>query len=169
MMVLGRCIRALGSHQQAVPYRESLITRLFKDFFKSPGKCAVAAVIVNVTPTVEQYEDTSFSLSFAVDASRCSVTGASAAEEVEIKSSVDPNFQIELAAQTQRYFDSLENCYRSQVEALMDRTRSANFIHKRMSEYILRSDYEQLQLENRELRQQLKAALEKISELTLGD
>jgi hypothetical protein len=52
-----------------------LITRLFKDFFKSPGKCAVAAVIINITPSIGQFEDTQFSLSFAADALKCYTIG----------------------------------------------------------------------------------------------
>jgi hypothetical protein len=47
MIVLERCTRSLAQHHLLVPYRETLITRLFNDFFKSPGKCAVVAVIVN--------------------------------------------------------------------------------------------------------------------------
>jgi hypothetical protein len=83
MMVLGRYIRSLANRQQAVPYRECLITRLFKGFFKSPGKCAVAAVIVNITPSADQFEDTSFSLGFAVDASKCCISGAASEENEE--------------------------------------------------------------------------------------
>jgi hypothetical protein len=75
MMLIERCIRSLANRQQAVAYPESLITRLFKDYFISPGKCGVTAVIVNIIPSVDQFEDTSFSVSFAVDASKCCVTG----------------------------------------------------------------------------------------------
>jgi hypothetical protein len=170
MMVLGRCIRSLANRQQAVPYRESLITRLFKDFFKSPGKCAVAAVIVNITPSVDQFEDTSFSLSFAVDASKCCVTGLASEENEEtVPPPVDPEFQRELAMQTQKYLDNLEKCYQAQIDGLMQRTRSANLLQTQISEYILRSDYEALQRENEELRERLNEALEKINQLTSYD
>lgn len=170
MMVLGRCIRSLANHQQAVPYRESLITRLFKDFFESPGKCAVAAVMVNITPSVDQFEDTSFSLSFAVDASKCYTTGSMIqTDDVDSQASrdvIDPNFQQDLVAQTQKYLDNIEKTYRTQVEGIMERTRCANVLHSEISQYVMRADYEKLQQENRELRERLNAALEKISELT---
>ena len=171
MMVLGRCIRSLANHQQAVPYRESLITRLFKDFFESPGKCAVAAVMVNITPSVDQFDDTSFSLSFAVDASKCYTTGSLVqtnddSENQEKQEKVDPTFQHDLVMQTQKYLDNLEATYRSQVAGIMERTRCANVLHSEISQYVMRADYERLQQENRELRERLNAALEKISELT---
>jgi hypothetical protein len=57
MMVLGGCIRSLAQHQPSVPYRESLVTRLFKDLVKSPGKCAVVTVIVNMSANVGQFQD----------------------------------------------------------------------------------------------------------------
>jgi hypothetical protein len=170
MMVLGRCIRSLANHQQPVPYRESLITRLFKDFFKSPGKCAVAAVIVNITPSVDQFEDTSFSLSFAVEASKCCLSGA-ASEEIEDTTPVagDMEFQRELGVHTQKYLDNLEKCYQAQVDGIMQRTRSANLLHTQISEYVLRRDYEALQRENEELRAQLQEAVQRITELTNAD
>jgi hypothetical protein len=80
-----------------VPYRESLITRLFKDFFESPGKCAVAAMMVNITPTMEQFEDTSFSLSFAVDASICCVMGGLESDTIGGFNSMLQKQQTELA------------------------------------------------------------------------
>lgn len=170
MMVLGRCIRSLANHQQAVPYRESLITRLFKDFFESPGKCAVAAVMVNITPSVDQFEDTSFSLSFAVDASKCYTTGSMIqtddGDSQDRRDVIDPSFQQDLVAQTQKYLDNIEKTYRTQVEGIMERTRCANVLHSEISQYVMRADYEKLQQENRELRERLNAALEKISELT---
>lgn len=171
MMVLGRCIRSLANHQQAVPYRESLITRLFKDFFESPGKCAVAAVMVNVTPSVDQFEDTSFSLSFAVDASKCCTTGAAQADDNDSQcdTPVDPNFQHELVLLAQTHLDNIEKCYKAQVDGLMQRTRSANALHTAISQYVMRSDYEKLQRENQELREQLQAALAKINELTKNE
>ncbi|KAH0787924.1 Kinesin motor domain containing protein [Histomonas meleagridis] len=166
MMVLGRCIRSLASHKQAVPYRESLITRLFKDFFESPGKCAIAAVLVNVTPSIEQFEDTSFSLSFAVDASNCTTTSTNEDEYNNNNQMCDPLFMTNLALQTQKYLDNLENTYKAQVDALMERTRSANLLIANISEYVSRADYEALKKENIELRKQLNIALEKINELT---
>lgn len=166
MLVLGRCIRNLANRQQAVPYRESLITRLFKDFFESPGKCAVAAVMVNVTPLVDQFEDTSFSLSFAVDASQC-YTASIAPEVMEPdQTPIDPSFRFELVNQMQQYLDNIERCYKSQVDSLMERTRCANQLHSQIENYVARADYEALQQENIELREQLNQALERIKELT---
>lgn len=126
--------------------------------------------MVNITPSVDQFEDTSFSLSFAVDASKCYTTGSMIqTDDVDSQASrdvIDPNFQQDLVAQTQKYLDNIEKTYRTQVEGIMERTRCANVLHSEISQYVMRADYEKLQQENRELRERLNAALEKISELT---
>lgn len=165
MLVLGKCIRSLASHKQVIPYRESLITRLFKDFFESPGRCAVASVLVNVTPSLEQIEETSFSLSFAVDASNCSTTSSND-EDLPISQGPDPSFQLNLVMQTQKYLKNLDDAYKSQVDELMERTRSANLLITNLSEYVAIADYEALKKENMELRKQLNQALERIAELS---
>jgi hypothetical protein len=46
----------------------------------------------------------------------------------------------------------------------MQRTRNANLLHKRISEYVLLSDFQRLQEENKELRKRLDEALEWINE-----
>ncbi|EAY13871.1 Kinesin motor domain containing protein [Trichomonas vaginalis G3] len=173
MLVLGKCIRSLATKQSAVPYRESLITRLFKDFFESPGKCAVAAVIVNITPGVEQFEDTAFSLSFAVDASEVYTT--TAIDESLLDDAFDiptPNYgavKSDVLAQVQKYLDSVEHCYQEQVTQLMERTRCGNRLYAEMSDTVPREQYVALQKENNELREQLNAALKKIRELSSGN
>jgi hypothetical protein len=141
MMVLGRCIRSLALRQAAVPYRESLITRIFKDFFKSPGKCAVAAVIVTITPSAEQFDDTSFSLAFAVDAAKCCTAGGGDENEEPAAAVVDPVFQRELALQTQRYLDNLDRCYRAQFDDIMRESRWAYLSPSRTTEGPLRCEW----------------------------
>ena len=172
MLVLGKCIRSLATRQAQVPFRESLITRLFKDFFESPGKCAVAAVIVNVTPAVEQFEDTSFSLAFAVDASECYTSSSfndSYFDEPETRiplatttNSIKPNVILQM----QKYLDSIEKCYQFQVTELMERTRCANKLCDQLQETVPREEYEALQRENQDLKAKLAEALETIRELS---
>lgn len=171
MLVLGKCIRSLATKQAQVPYRESLITRLFKDFFECPGKCAVAAVIVNVTPAVEQFEDTSFSLAFAVDASECYTSSSfndSFFEEPEIPQPVFTAAKSDTIMQVQRYLDSIEKCYQFQVSELMERTRCGNRLCEQLTDTVPREEFEALQKENQELRSQLEEALQKIRELSTG-
>ena len=75
MLVLGKCIRELrklnkgGSAQ--VPYRESKLTEMFKDFFEPTGRPSVVSIIVNIAPGTTQFDDTMASLQFAADAVEC--------------------------------------------------------------------------------------------------
>jgi len=158
MLVLGKCIRSLATKNQAIPYRESIITRLFKDFFESPGKCAVASVIVNVTPSIEQFEDTSFSLGFAVDASECYTS--SNYEEPEI------NQSPYLVSQIQNYLSNVENTYKNQVYSLMERTRSGNVVFENIQKQIINSEMEELRRENIELKEKLVEAQKIIQKLS---
>ena len=165
MLVLGRCIRALSSkNNSAVPYRESLITRLFKDFFESPGKCAVAGVIINVTPSMTQFEDTNFSLSFAVDASDVYLTSINSESEKE-NSQISNEERHEIESQIESSFNDIENNYKIQLEEIMNRNRGLHLLQKQISDAISINEFEKLKAENEMLRKQLKEALETIEEL----
>ncbi|KAH0792347.1 Kinesin motor domain containing protein [Histomonas meleagridis] len=78
MLVLGRCIREIrkinkGGYAQ-IPFRESKLTELFRDFFEPNGKKAtMSSVIVNISPSTAQFDDTLFSLQFAAEAVECNV------------------------------------------------------------------------------------------------
>lgn len=182
MLVLGRCIRNIALKQTAVPYRESLITRLFKDFFESPGKSAVAAVIVNVTKSAEQYDDTNFSLSFAVDASECHTSVISydnhSTYDIDdvphIMPSVEPidthptTVSLDNITYIHKYLSHVEDFYQQQVSELMERNRCTNRLFAVLSDSVPRSKYDELQRENEQLRARLTCALKKIDDLTQG-
>ena len=79
MLVLGRCIRAIrdiknGKRSIQVPYRESKITELFRDFFDPVSQQKTyCSIIVNISQSASQYEDTLSSLQFAAEAVKCEV------------------------------------------------------------------------------------------------
>ena len=165
MLVLGKCIRSLATKQTAIPFRESLITRLFKDFFESPGKCAVAAVIVNVTPSIDQFDDTSFSLSFAVEASECYTSSIDLSGEDNSKNTTFP-MKTDLMFQFQKYMNNIEKCYEDQVSNLMERTRCISKLNSNINESLMMIENSRLKRENEELKIQLQNAMEKIKELS---
>ena len=75
MLVLGTCIRELrkvnkGASAQ-VPYRESKLTEMFRDFFEPTGRPSIVSIIVNIAPGTTQFDDTMASLQFAADAAEC--------------------------------------------------------------------------------------------------
>ena len=78
MLVLGKCIRCLkeqGTTKRRIPipYRESKLTHIFKNLFEPVKRQARAAIIINISPSSLQLEDTIFSLQFAAEASQCSI------------------------------------------------------------------------------------------------
>lgn len=78
MLVLGKCVRSLkdiNAHAThiPIPYRESKLTHMFKNLFEPANRKAFASIIINISPIVEQYDDTIFSLHFAAEASQCSI------------------------------------------------------------------------------------------------
>ena len=95
MLVLGRCIREVRKAQQGIqaqiPFRESKLTELFRDFFDPCGRKTSCSIIVNISPSTSQFDDTLFSLQFAAEAVECNVRGILedenyADEEFELKS-----------------------------------------------------------------------------------
>lgn len=79
MLVLGKCIRSLreqstpGSQKIPIPYRESKLTHIFKNLFEPTKRQARAAMIINISPCIQQINDTLFALQFAAKASECSI------------------------------------------------------------------------------------------------
>ena len=79
MLVLGKCIRSLreqstpGAQKIPIPYRESKLTHIFKNLFEPTKRQAKAAMIINISPSILQINDTLFALQFAAKASECSI------------------------------------------------------------------------------------------------
>lgn len=77
MLVLGRCIREIRKvnkgGQSQIPFRESKLTELFRDFFESSNRQTMISIIVNISPSTGQFDDTLFSLQFAAEAVECNV------------------------------------------------------------------------------------------------
>ena len=77
--VFGKCIRYLKeqgsspSKWRQIPYRESKLTHLFKNFFEPTLRPSRAAMIINVSPAMLQMDDTVFAMQFAASASLCSI------------------------------------------------------------------------------------------------
>jgi hypothetical protein len=88
MLVLGKCIRQLkeqGASGKKTPmsYRESKLTHLFKSFFEPVNRPAQAAIVINVSPSYVQLEDTIFALQFAAEASQCVIRQTVVVQEEE--------------------------------------------------------------------------------------
>ena len=87
MLVLGRCIRCLKEQgitgqKIPIPYRESKLTHIFKNLFEPTKRQARAAMIINISPSITQIEDTIFSLQFAAEASECSIRQVSRPQDI---------------------------------------------------------------------------------------
>jgi hypothetical protein len=88
MLVLGKCIRqmkersATGKRNPA-SYRESKLTYLFKSFFEPTRRPSHAAIVINVSPSHLQLEDTIFALQFAAEASQCVIRQTTVLQEEE--------------------------------------------------------------------------------------
>lgn len=90
MLVLGRCIREIRKvnkgGQSQIPFRESKLTELFRDFFESSNRQTIISIIVNISPSTAQFDDTSFSLQFAAEAIQCNVRNIDEDDDNTIKS-----------------------------------------------------------------------------------
>lgn len=69
LLTLGKCLEAVRHNQQhprtnqkLVPYRESKLTRLFKNFFEGSGN---VAMVVNISPVREYFDETVHVLKFS--------------------------------------------------------------------------------------------------------
>jgi hypothetical protein len=131
MLVLGRCIReirkAAAGEAAQVPFRESKLTEMFRDFFEPGGPRTMAAIMVNISPSTAQFDDTLFSLQFAAEAIECTVRGDSD-EDFEI-ATIDLDDDIEVAhaqreakirqevyAEMMERFRQMQENYRIQIE-----------------------------------------------------
>ena len=108
MLVLGRCIRDIrkiksGAKGLQVPYRESKITELFRDFFDPvTSRKTYCSIIVNISPSTRQFDDTLFALQFAAEAVECEVKD----RDYEEDDSENPQQQNE----SDQYSYSLSDC-----------------------------------------------------------
>lgn len=88
MLVLGRCIREIRKankgNQSQIPFRESKLTELFRDFFESSNRQTMISIIVNISPSTGQFDDTLFSLQFAAEAIKCNVKNVDEDDDEEM-------------------------------------------------------------------------------------
>ena len=61
LFVLGECIKKLASNENYIPYRESKLTRILKE---SLGGNAKTSLIVTVSPSIDDADETFYSLNF---------------------------------------------------------------------------------------------------------
>jgi hypothetical protein len=135
MLVLGRCIREIrklnkgGSGQ--VPFRESKLTELFRDYFEPGGRSTMAAIIINISPSTAQFDDTLFSLQFAAEAVECNVRAP--------EDDSDDDFQIHTIDLSVPDEDTREVQMFAQIEAKIRRE-----IHEDMADRLKRiqDDYQ---------------------------
>lgn len=89
MFTLGQCIRMIrqtkmGAKGLKIPYRQSKITELFKDFFDPvTSRKTYCSIIINISPSTKQFNDTLFALQFAAEAVECRVASDDFGEEEE--------------------------------------------------------------------------------------
>lgn len=90
MFTLGQCIRMIRQTKMGVkglkiPYRQSKITELFKDFFDPvTQRKTYCSIIINISPSTKQFNDTLFALQFAAEAVECRVASDFEEEEEEL-------------------------------------------------------------------------------------
>ena len=103
MLVLGKCIREIRRANAGVsaqiPFRESKLTELFRDFFESgKGRNVSCAIIINISPAVKQFDDTLFSLQFAAEAVECHVRDKDCDDDVceETEESVEEAATVDM-------------------------------------------------------------------------
>ena len=78
MLVLGKCLREIRKVNSGlvsqIPFRESKLTEMFRDFFEpGKGRSTSCSIIINISPAIQQFDDTLFSLQFAAEAVECHV------------------------------------------------------------------------------------------------
>lgn len=122
MLVLGKCIRMLKDRQhrkQPIPYRESKLTHLFKNFFEPVCRPSKAAMIINVSPSMVQFDDTIFALQFAAEASQSAIRQITKPEESLFRIEDEDSGDIEIATAKQND-DELEQKIRDKVRKEME-------------------------------------------------
>lgn len=107
-----------------VPYRESKLTHLFKNFFEPICRPSKAAMVINISPANIQYDDTIFALQFAAEASQCAIR------------EVEKPIQIQMADDDEEFdeFDNRLESIESRIEAKIREEMEA-FLDKKENEY----------------------------------
>lgn len=105
-----------------VPYRESKLTHLFKNFFEPICRPSKAAMVINISPANIQYDDTIFALQFAAEASQCAI------RHVEKPIAITPNDDD---------FDEIDNNLEAVERRIELRIREEmeSFLEKKENEY----------------------------------
>ena len=153
MLVLGRCIREIrkvnkGGTSQ-IPFRESKLTELFRDFFEPSVRPTVTAIIVNISPSTSQFDDTLFSLQFAAEAVECNVKNVDeeSDDDMPIKSiDFDGTSDSENEVDARMFSPAAEAQIEARIAASEAKIRQK--IHEEMVEHVrkMQDDY-QMQIE----------------------
>ncbi|OHS94485.1 Kinesin motor domain containing protein [Tritrichomonas foetus] len=112
MLVLGKCIRYLKEQGMSpakwkqIPYRESKLTHLFKNFFEPTLRPSKAAMVINVSPAIIQIDDTVFAMQFAASASLCQIKHV---ERQEISESDDFEEEEDLIMESPQPKETMED------------------------------------------------------------
>lgn len=188
IMVLGKCLREIhrsymGDSNVQVPFRETKLTELFRDFFDPiSGRTTYCAFIVNISPSTKHFYDSLYSLQFAID-----IFKPSKEDDVDEQPSQDENQSISkniqsvqdsLSKRNERVHDSMrrmrmeineeinkiQNDYQRQLEQI--RSQSAQPYTSKLQQALARkAQNESAQKELADARQDLNKTNSKIEEL----
>lgn len=121
MLALGKCIRCLRQNPTgSVPYRDSRLTHLFKTFFEPTLRPSKAAMIINISPSVSQIEDTVFALQFAAEASECKIRQVSRPDGGFVDDETQEEIETRIRSHVQEEFESLMNDKQNQFKIKME-------------------------------------------------
>jgi len=135
MLVLGKCIRSLKEQnpqdplKNPIPYRESKLSYIFKNLFEPTNRDAKAAMIINISPSINQIDDTIFALQFAAEASECSIRQVSRPEDIP---SHDEHRALIHPPKTETLeLESIDH-YRKQIQFELKKEMEKVFLHKKL-------------------------------------
>lgn len=136
MLTLGKCIRMIrkqGSSdkkKQQIPFRESKLTYLFKNFFEPVNRPSKAVMIINFSPSMSQIEDNLFALQFAAEASQCVIRQVSRPNgelvknpyeninEIETKEDIEAKIKEKLKREMDEFILQKEEQYNKQIKKM---------------------------------------------------
>lgn len=109
-----------------VPYRESKLTHLFKNFFEPICRPSKAAMVINISPANIQYDDTIFALQFAAEASQCAIRHVEKPIPIQIDEefdefdnrleSIEARIEKKIRDEMESFLEKKENEYKERLE-----------------------------------------------------
>ena len=111
-----------------VPYRESKLTHLFKNFFEPICRPSKAAMVINISPANIQYDDTIFALQFAAEASQCAIREVEKPIQIQLTNdeefdeldtrieSIEARIEAKIREEMESFLDKKENEYKERLE-----------------------------------------------------